>query len=203
MAISTTKTTNLSGKKWWKTNQGKALYANSTSIDKLDATLKSKVNAFKKAITASGAKIVISTTRRSENRAYILHWAWKISKGLVAANKVPKKIGVDITWDHGDNVASKKAAREIVVAANIAYEPSLTSNHIKGKAIDWTITWVGNLKIKNKLGKSVEITSMPRHGGSGTVHNGNTDFHAIGKTYGVIKAKFTKIDGPHWSLDGK
>jgi hypothetical protein len=202
-APSPAKKTNLSGKTWWATNQGKAPYSNSTSIDKLDPIFKLNVTAFKKAITDSGAKIVISTTRRSENRAYILHWSWKIAKGLDTADKVPAKIGVDITWDHGDKAASKKAAQEIVTAANIAYQPSLTSNHIKGKAIDWTITWTGNLKIKNKQGKEIEITSMPKHGGSGTTHNGNTDFHAIGKTYGIIKAKFIKIDGPHWSIDGK
>ncbi len=206
MAIPTpkpVKKTNLSGKAWWTANQAKPTYANSMSIDKLDAAFKLKINAFKKAITDAGAKIVLSTTRRSENRAYLLHWSWKIAKGLVTADKVPAKIGVDITWDHGDNAASKTAAQEMVTAANIRYQPSLTSNHIKGKAIDWTITWSGNLKIKNKQGKEVEITSLPRHGGSGSTHNGNTDFHAVGKTFGVIKAKFTKIDGPHWSEDGK
>ena len=200
---STTKKKNLSGKKWWTANQGKADYANSTSIDKLDTTFKANVKAFKKAITGAGAKISISTTRRSEKRAYILHWAYKIAKGLVTADKVPAKAGVDITWDHGDNAASKKGAQEIVTAANIAYQPSLTSNHIKGKAIDWTITWTGTLKIKNKDGKEVEISSEPKHGGKGRTHNGNTDFHAVGKTYGVIKANFRKIDGPHWSIDGK
>ncbi len=203
MAENTTKKANLSGKTWWNANQGKTLYSNSTSIDKLEATFKLKVKAFKKAISDSNAKIVISTTKRSENRAYILHWSWKIAKGLVAADKVPAKSGVDITWDHGDAIKSKKAAKEIVTAANIAYQPSLTSNHIKGKAIDWTITWTGDLKIKNKKGDEITITSTPKHGGSGTTHNGNTDFHAVGKTYGVVKAKFTKIDGPHWSLNGK
>lgn len=132
--------TNLSGKAWWTANQGKTLYLNSTSIDKLESAFKLNVKAFKKAIDDSGAKIAISTTRRSESRAYILHWAWKIAKGLVTADKVPAKTGVDIIWDHGDSATSKKAAQEIVTAANIAYQPSLTSNHIKGNAIDWTIT---------------------------------------------------------------
>lgn len=145
----------------------------------------------------------ISTTRRSEKRAYLLHWSWKIAKGLITADKVPAKSGVDIVWDHGDKVSSRKAAQEMVILANIKYLPSLTSNHIRGKAIDWTITWTGNLKIKNKAGKEIEISSEPRHGGKGRTNNGNTDFHAIGKTYGVIKAKFIKIDGPHWSLDGR
>lgn len=124
MAVPSAKKANLSGKAWWTTNQAKTLYSNSTSIDKLDATFKLKVNQFKKAITGAGAKVVISTTRRSENRAYILHWSWKIAKGLVTVGKVPAKKGVDITWDHGDTAASKKGAQEIVKAANIAYQPS-------------------------------------------------------------------------------
>ncbi len=194
---------NVSGKKWWISNQGKAAYANSTSIDKLDSTFKLNISAFKKAIIDAGANITISTTRRSEKRAYLLHWSWKIAKGLITADKVPAKSGVDIVWDHGDKVSSRKAAQEMVILANIKYLPSLTSNHIRGKAIDWTITWTGNLKIKNKAGKEIEISSEPRHGGKGRTNNGNTDIHAIGKTYGVIKAKFIKIDGPHWSLDGR
>ncbi len=198
-----TKKENLSGKKWWSINRNKAEYANSTSIDKLDATFRENIKEFRKAITDAGANVSISTTQRSEKRAYILHWAYKIAKGLVTADKVPAKTGVDITWDHGTNTISKNAALEIITEAQVAYQPSLTSNHIKGKAIDWTITWTGTLKIKNKQGKDVEITSEPRHGGKGRTHNGNTDFHAIGKTYGVIKANFKKIDGPHWSIDGK
>jgi len=104
-----TKKENLSGKKWWSINRNKAEYANSTSIDKLDATFRKNIKEFKKAITDAGANVSISTTQRSEKRAYILHWAYKIAKGLVTADKVPAKTGVDITWDHGTNTASKNA----------------------------------------------------------------------------------------------
>lgn len=199
----TTAKKNLSGRAWWTANQGKAAFANSTNIDKLDATFQANVKAFKKALDDAGAKVSISTTRRNENRAYVMHWAWKVAKGLVTADKVPAKAGVEITWDHGSTAESKKGAQEIVSAALIAYQPSLTSNHIEGKAIDWTITWTGTLNIKNKQGKAVAISSMPRHGGQGTTNNGNTELHAVGKTYGVVKASFIKIDGPHWSIDGK
>jgi hypothetical protein len=108
----------LSGRAWWTANQGKALYSTSTSIGKLDVTFKTKVTAFKKALTDAGAKISISTTRHSEARAYVLHWAWKVAKGLVTADKVPKKTGVDITWDHGKSADSKKGAQEIISAAS-------------------------------------------------------------------------------------
>jgi len=194
---------NLSGKAWWIANQGKIEFANSTSLDKLEMNFRKKIKSFKKSIQEGGVKIAISTTKRSEKRAYVLHWAWKISKGLIAVDKVPAKNGVNIIWDHGSATASKKGAREIITAANVAYQPSLTSNHIKGKAIDWTITWTGTPTFKNKKNEDVEITSEPKHEGKGTTHNGNKNFHALGKTYGVIKASFIKIDGPHWLADGK
>jgi len=92
-----------------------------------------------------------------------------------------------------------KLLRQLIVA----YQPSLTSNHITGKAIDWAITWTDTPTFKNKKGEDVEITSEPKHGGKGITHNGNKNFHALGKTYGVIKASFTKTDGPHRSADGK
>ncbi|MFL0811622.1 MAG: hypothetical protein K6L76_14480 [Agarilytica sp.] len=203
LAANKTKKNNLSGKTWWKTNQGKTEFANSTSISDLEANFKNNVTAFKKAIEDAGASIAVSTTKRSEKRAYVLHWAWKVSKGLVKANAVPAKVGVDIEWDHGSEAASKLGAKEIITEANVAYQPSLTSRHIQGKAIDWTITWKSDLKIKKKDGTTVAISSQPRHGGKGSAHNGNADFHAVGKTYGVTKASFTKIDGPHWSTDGK
>lgn len=95
-------------------------------------------------------KVVLSNTRRSESRAYIMHWAWKVSKGLVTADKVPSKIGGDINWDHDDKLISKKAAQEIVTAVNIAYQPSLTSNHIKGKGS----THNGNTDL-HAIGKTV------------------------------------------------
>jgi hypothetical protein len=74
----------------------------------------------------------------------------------------------------------------------IAYEPSLTSRHIEGRAIDMTIGWNGTLKIKDKKGNIREI-GAPRSGD-------NPDLHKLGATYGAIKLV---SDPPHWSDDGR
>lgn len=74
------------------------------------------------------------------------------------------------------------------------YMASLTSNHIKGLAIDMTFSWKGTLKIKKKDGTVVEIRTKP--------HNGedNTLMHEVGASYGVIKLA---DDPAHWSVDGR
>jgi hypothetical protein len=55
------------------------------------------------------------------------------------------------------------------------------------------ITWKATLKVRDKGGKEVKITSMPRNGN-------NKDLHLVGKSYGVIRLG---SDPPHWSSDGK
>ena len=194
---------NKSGLDWWNKHKNKTEFANSKSVDDLEAAFKANVKSFKKALEGAGASIVISSTKRSKKRAYIFHYAWAIAKKGKKASTVPAEPGVDIDWDHGDETKSKDAAQKIVTAAGLAYQASLTSRHISGKAIDWTITWSGDLEIAKKDGTKVKIKSDPKHGGKGKSHNGNTDLHAVGKTYGVIKANFSNIDGPHWSTDGK
>ena len=56
-----------------------------------------------------------------------------------------------------------------------------------------TITWTGELKIKDANAKEVVIKSSPRSGQ-------NKELHAVGASYGV--KKYVK-DPPHWSIDGK
>ena len=108
-------------------------------------------------------------------------------------------IGVDIEWDHGDLAKSKAGALEMVCGFGLAVPPkstnapSLTSNHISGKAIDMTITWTGKVKFKKKNGKEIEISYLPNV-------NANTNLHKIGESYGVKKLK---TDAPHWSYDGR
>lgn len=183
----------LSGLKWFKANQAK--YPNSTKVSDLDSSFKSNVTAFNAALKAAGAKIVVSTTKRNKSRAAIMHWAYKLANGKVKVAAIPKIAGVTINWDHGDDAKSKKAAKDMIGSSgfNIKYQPSLTSRHIQGKAIDMTITWSGELKIQNKKKEEVTIASSPRNGQ-------NKDLHKIGATYGVVKLV---SDPPHWSTDGK
>jgi hypothetical protein len=188
----------LSGKKWWDDHQGTEPFKKSDKISDLESSFQTAVKAFKKALDDAGASISIDTTKRSKKRAYVLHYAWQVAKGNVEARDVPSESGVDIEWVHSTDAKSKAGAQEIVTAANMASVASLTSNHISGKAIDWTITWTGALSIKNKDGSTKSISSTPRNGGD----PGNTELHAVGATYGVKKGLFKKKDPPHWSYNG-
>lgn len=186
-----------SGKYWvtWANTHAK----NSRSVEDLEFTFKSNVKAFIKALEDAGATVKISTTKRSDKRAYLFHWPWKISQEKCKPSDATKMVGVDIEWDHGDLEKSKAGALEMVTGFGLAVPPrstnppSLTSNHIKGKAIDMTITWNGTIKVKKKDGTKVSVTYS-------TNANTNTVLHTIGESYGVKKLK---TDAPHWSYNGR
>ncbi len=187
-----------SGKNWvtWANTNAK----NSSDISKLVDPFKSNVTAFIKALKEAGASVSVSSTRRSEKRAYLFHWSWKIYLEKAKPEDATKKAGVDIEWNHGDKAKSIAGAKEMVLGFGLAVPPnskvapSLTSNHISGKAIDMTITWKGTIEVARKGNpKKVKITYMPNA-------NSNLELHKVGKSYGVIKHT---SDRPHWSVTGR
>lgn len=194
------KTKTKSGKYWvtWANTNAKK----SNLINKLESGFQKNVKAFNKALTDAGATITITTTRRHKNRAYLFHWCWKISLGKLGKtkiNKIPGRTGVDIEWDHGNLKKSKAGALamrkgfKLGIPPSIKVAPGLSSNHIKGKAIDMDIKWKGKIKVANKKGKKIEITYMSN------VDN-NKNLIAVGFSYGVKKLK---KDNPHWSYNGR
>ncbi|MEM0934572.1 MAG: hypothetical protein AAGJ91_01565 [Pseudomonadota bacterium] len=187
------KAKSLSGKAWFNANQAK--FPNSNKISDLEGGFKAKVLEFQKALKAAGCTIRVASTLRNEKRAAIMHWSFKVAKGKVKPNAVPKIAGVDILFDHGEDKVSIAKAKEMVGpnGFRIRYQPSLTSMHISGQAIDWHISWSGDLKIKKKNGEEVTISSSPKNGT-------NSELHAVGKSYGVHKLVG---DVPHWSVNGR
>lgn len=180
----------LSGADWWNANQAK--YPNSAAVTDLIQPFQTNVAAFLKALKDAGATVAVSATRRNAIRAHLMHYSWCVAKGSVAPNKVPALPGLAIVWDHGDLAKSKAGAQQMVDLFQIAFEPSLTSRHIEGRAIDMTIGWNGTLKIRDKQGNTREI-GAPRSGD-------NPDLQKLGATYGAIKLI---SDPPHWSDDGR
>ena len=186
-------TSTLSGANWV------SQFPTSTSISDLDPTFSANVTKFMTALQAAGATISISATKRPAERAYLMHWAWRIVKENYDASTVPGKDGVNINWWHGDQAKSKQAAQEMVDGYginNLGVAPSTTSRHISGKAIDMTISWNGELKIKNASGTEQVIKSSPKDGT-------NSALIAVGKTYEVIHFTNVNKDKVHWSTDGK
>jgi len=180
----------LSGAAWWNANQMK--YPNSAAIADLAKPFGDNAAKFIKALKDAGASVTVSATRRSATRAQLMHYCWKVAKGLIAPKDVPAIAGCPIRWDHGNLTKSRKGAQEMVELFGIAFQPSLTSLHIEGRAIDMTIGWNGILKIKDASGKEASL-GAPRNG------NDNTQLHKLGATYQVIKLV---TDPPHWSDNG-
>lgn len=186
-----------SGSYWvtWANTHAK----NSTSVDDLEINFRTKVKPFIKALEDAGITVTVSATKRSEKRAYLFHWCWKIAQGKVVATGVPAMTGVEIEWDHGTAAASKVGAQQMVtgfglaVPPNSTNPPALNSSHISGKGIDMTLTWTGTKKIKKKDGTVVDVPFAANV-------NLNTALHAVGQSYGVHKLK---TDKPHWSHDGR
>jgi hypothetical protein len=173
-------------------------FPTSTDVDDLVIPFKDDVKRFLAALFAAGAGVTISATYRPAQRAFLMHYAFRIARENLSPAKVPANADIDIDWAHRyasgriNYNASRKAAEDMVQAYGIAFRPALSSNHTRRLAIDMTIGWQATLLIKDARGKSVSIDSSPRDGE-------NPDLIAVGKTYDVLKLV---SDPPHWSSDG-
>ena len=147
----------------------------------------------------AGATVAISATRRSDKRAYLFHWCWRIGLRKAKPSEATAMPGVPIEWNHGDRQKSIEGAKEMIGGFGLAVPPhstvapSLASNHIAGKAIDMDITWTGTLKVKKKDGTVVEVPYV-------SDPNANVKLHQVGESYGVKKLT---SDKPHWSYNGR
>jgi hypothetical protein len=183
---------NFSGKKWWRANQ--ASYPNSRDIDDLEPGFRSRVEDFIGSLRHAEATVIVSSTRRNPIRAHLMHYSWKVAYGEITPSEVPKCSGLDIEWNHGDLKKSKQAAEEMVKLFGMAHIASLTSNHIRGKAIDMTIYWKNVLEMTKPAPLLTRIDSRPRTGL-------NRELNEIGgTTFGVYKLR---SDPPHWSYNGR
>ncbi len=182
-----------SGKSWV------SQFPTSTSVDDLVSPFRENLKAFLAALSSAGASVTINATYRPVERAYLMHYAFRIAREGLNPQDVPAMSGVDIQWGHRnsagkpDIVASRRAAEDMVAAYGIAFRPALRSNHTARLAVDMSIAWSGILSIVNASGKKVVITASPRSGS-------NADLIRVGKTYGVIKLV---SDPPHWSQNGR
>lgn len=179
----------MSGAAWWHKHQ--ADFANSKSLLDLASPFRENATAFIKAMRDGGATVSVSSTRRNKIRAYLMHFSFRLGKGQVTAKSIPPEPGCPIIWDHGNEAKSRAAAKAMSDLFGIAFQPSLTSNHITGRAMDITISWLGVLKVADAAG-GVHNIGAPRGGG-------NADLQKVGKSYKVLKLA---SDPPHWSDNG-
>lgn len=190
----------LSGAQWI------SRFPTSASTVDLASPFRENVVSFISALQAAGATVTVSATQRPPERAYLMHWSWKISKQNYDPQTVPSKDGVNINWVHKDAQgnysaqASKTAATAMVNGygmQNLGVAPSLSSRHIEGNAIDMNISWSGTLTIAKAAAAGNEvIETTPRSGMNATLHT-------VGAGYSVIKYSGSGTDEPHWSTDGR
>ncbi|HEY9748975.1 MAG TPA: peptidoglycan-binding domain-containing protein [Allocoleopsis sp.] len=176
----------LSGPHWVK------FFPSTNSIEDLASPFRQRVQAFEKALRAAGARLEISNTLRPPERAYLMHFAAKISRSQIRAQDVTTMLGVDIDWVHYTNASSVQAAQQMVDAYGIGDNPvALRSLHTQGLAIDWFISWEGTLQIRDSSGHVVSV---------GAARDGdNPALMKVGASYGVYKLVG---DPPHWSVNG-
>lgn len=172
----------------------------SRNLDDLKEPFRSHTRQFIKALHSAGAAVDVINTLRSPARAYLFHWCWRIAQSQATAEQADADPmpGVDIRWNHGNEIASRAGAAEMVAGFGLASPPQSTSppakttNHTKGLAIDMTIVWSGTIKVKKADETVVAIPFDPNV-------NANTTLHAVGASYGVHKLV---SDAPHWSHNG-
>ena len=177
----------VSGPKWCERFPGSA------SPDALLPDFRGRVWAFISAIERGGAQVAIASTYRPPERAYLMHWCWRIAEGSWDAGDVPHMAKVDIDWTHrGNDAAALAAARAMVKAYDLEVAPALDSHHCHRRAIDMTVSWRDALTIIDFEGREHHIRSTPRNGT-------NRELIQVGATFGVFKLL---SDPPHWSDDG-
>lgn len=190
----------LSGAQWF------SRFPTSKQTSDLRSPFRENTENFIEALEAAGANVDISATRRPKERAFLMHWSWKIVKQGYDPRNVPDYPGggINIKWDHTfDNgqynaSASVQAALDMVTLYqifNLQVAPSLTTKHITGTAIDMTINWQGNLTINRANGSIETIETLPRDGM-------NQKLKEIGAGYNVMKFVGGIADRPHWPDNG-
>lgn len=172
-----------------------ATFPGSVALGDLVQPFQDGVKGFVGALRTAGASVVISSTWRPSERAYLMHWCCLVAGyrdddkifHQVAARDVPAMTGVDIDWTcGGDAGAAIAAAVAMCKTFDIAFPAALVSRHTQRRAIDMTIKWQGSILVGTRRGNRLPAAAQ-------------TDLVPIGATWGVMKlAK----DPPHWSDDG-
>ena len=167
-------------------------FPTSSSTNDLALPFRTGVNNFIAALRTAHATVSISATLRPPERAFLMHYCYRIALENMDPATVPAMAGVDIDWVHRDargavNLAASRAAASAMVSGyQIVFRPAVNSNHTRGLAIDMSINNYANKSINNASGVAVMVRTA-------------ANLHALGATYGVHKLA---TDPPHWSSDG-
>lgn len=186
-----------------------ARFPGSNNTIDLAPPFRENTERFISALHDAGASVTVSATFRPVERAFLMHWCWRIAKQNFNASNVENhpngtKEGVNIDWAHRDENGQFSQAKSVQAAQKMVngyginglhLPPSLTTRHTQRLAIDMSISWSGTLSILDASGQEHEISTHPRDGM-------NHQLASVGLTYNVRKFVGGAADKPHWSNDG-
>ena len=153
----------------------------------------------------------LSTAFRSQKKAYLMHYSWKIGMEAINPEEIisipdfdpnvipeedPWKGSLKISWlvyapdGSIDFIATKKASLNYVSAIpRYVYRAAYPAGkHPQRKAVDITVKWSGTLKIRDASG-NIHFLREPRESAT------NAELWRIGDGYKVYKLP---ADRPHW-----
>lgn len=123
-------------------------FEGSTALSSLGPSFRSKVEAFVSALRKAGATVRVTAAARTAERAYLMHWSWRIVKQGYDPSKIPPMRGVDIEWAHNGPDGSYSAPASLAAAAamvqgfainGLGVAPAFESRRMYGGAIDMRI----------------------------------------------------------------
>ena len=195
------------------------LYLPSKDPKDLDEPFRSHVLAFlaaleragvpqvsKKAREKSGVGVTINTTYRPDERAWLMHHAWRIVFGKGRgrfSRETPTQVPdypeggferLPICWVHPDQsgnpdmAASRRAAKEMEDEPKTGYGGNLAaypSNHTRRNAIDMIIDWQGAIMVDDAKGKPQMVKTF-------------ADLERVAATYQIFHNQLPG-EGQHWS----
>lgn len=136
----------------------------SEELRDLDSNFTNDVREFIAALEEGGANVEVLSTQTPPERAYLMHWAWRIAKEGFDPRSVPYMDGVDIRWWHDDMEASRDAAWAMVHGYEIQdlkAPPPLTSAYTDGQALALQIRWRGELTLYRDKPDEQIVTDAP------------------------------------------
>lgn len=139
-------------------------YPESIDIDDLDDKLGVGVENFINVVEQAGADVEIIRTLVPPERAYLMHWAYRIAKEGFDPDLVPYMEGVDIRWSHDDPNLSRQAAWAMVntfAISNLKEPPPLVSPYTLGQVISMRVRWFSPLTVNRHQDDEYIIEDFP------------------------------------------
>jgi len=163
-------------------------------------------------LAANGITHQLTAAFRPKERSYLFKYCLDVQNGRIAPGDVPAMNGVEIAWDHGNDAASRRAAKELAEQFGLVGIAAHPSNHNSGTAADMKLDFSGNAGniISYTLGsrtitRTIKADDEARVGvkakGKRISAIGSRELSKAGADFRIKRA--LDIDIVHWSRSGR